>query len=626
MGAAASGQAKGEAFGPTRRAAPRARSRSPRRATLAAGACVALALLALVALAARLELRRVEADQRRLVDAQASELDRQLAQLALVPRLLADDPRIVAALASPNVAARAAANRTLERARERGGADFVYLMDASGETVAASNWAEPLSFVGANYGYRPYFRGAIGGAETSFFAVGATTGEPGYFVARPVRGAPIGAGRAAEPVDGPVRGVLAAKFSLDALVDAWRAQPHRSLVTDELGVVILATDASLLYAPGAPLEADARRTLAADRRYAVRGDAGLSLSPSAASMRGAARDGAPASEADVGPARLRGTAQLATARDLATEPWRLHLLVPEARARRRAALAGAGAAGLAAIALLLARTFRQQRRIAAAEGRAARELEGLVAARTRALEAAQRALIAESNFAMLGRMSAAINHEINQPLASLRLDLATLRRLTAREPPPLDEIRRTVLDGDRTTRRIARVIETLRSVARAGTPELVPLDAARLLADVADTVRRERPDASTALDARAARTVDERRVVVRGNAVLLQQAVLNLVHNALDAVQRGGSTVRLTLTTDDASVRVGVEDDGPGVDAGLAERLFEPFATGAASGRGLGLGLTLARQIANDHGGALEHAARPGGGSRFTLALPRPAP
>ena len=303
--------------------------------------------------------------------------------------------------------------------------------------------------------------------------------------------------------------------------------------------------------------------------------------------------------------------------------------MPEARARRRAALAGAAAAGIAAIALLLARTFRQQRRIAAAEGRAAHELEGLVAARTRALEAAQRALIAESNFAMLGRMSAAINHEINQPLASLRLDLATLRSLTARERPPLDEIRRTVLDGDRTTRRIARVIETLRSVARAGAPELADLDAARLVADVADTVRRERPDASAALDAldaRAARTVDERRVVVRGNAVLLQQAVLNLVHNALDAVQRGGSTVRLTLTTDDASVRVGVEDDGPGVDAGLADRLFEPFATGAASGRGLGLGLTLARQIAIDHGGALEHAARPGGGSRFTLALPRPAP
>ena len=216
-------------------------------AGLAAGTGAALALLgivALVALVARLELGRVGDDRDRLAGAQAAELDRQLAQLALLPRLLADDPRIAAALA-PDAAARDAANRTLERARHRGGADFVFLMDASGETVAASNWRDPLSFVGANYGYRPYFRGALAGAETTFFAVGATTGEPGYFVARPVRARTP----RREPSAGTAPGVLVAKFSLDALVDAWRAQSHGSLVTDELGVVILATDADLLYAP-----------------------------------------------------------------------------------------------------------------------------------------------------------------------------------------------------------------------------------------------------------------------------------------------------------------------------------------------------------------------------------------
>ena len=241
-------------------------------------------------------------------------------------------------------------------------------------------------------------------------------------------------------------------------------------------------------------------------------------------------------------------------RALRHEPWRLHLLVPEAPLYRRAALQVVAVAGLALIALLLAGLFRQQRRLAETEQRAARELERLVATRTAALETAQRALIAESNFAMLGRMSAAVNHEINQPLASLRLDLATLRALTARDAPPLDEIRQTVVDVDRTTRRIGRVVETLRDVARQGAVELVPLDPGRLVEDVVATVRRERPDGAAALAVeRSAAVPGERRAAscpIEGNAVLLQQALLNLLHNAFDAVL-GREAPRVTLVLDD---------------------------------------------------------------------------
>ena len=157
----------------------------------------------------------------------------------------------------------------LEQAQASSDADVVYLMDADGVTLAASNWNDRFSFVGADYGFRPYVRGAVSGEESTFYAVGATTGEPGYFVAVPVH-AGLLAGRDRKrrsTSSSTVIGVLAAKLSLDALVDLWQTQPYRSLVTDDLGVVILSTDASLLYTPTSELDAATRAALGAERRY-----------------------------------------------------------------------------------------------------------------------------------------------------------------------------------------------------------------------------------------------------------------------------------------------------------------------------------------------------------------------
>ena len=290
---------------------------------------------------------------------------------------------------------------------------------------------------------------------------------------------------------------------------------------------------------------------------------------------------------------------------------------------------GSAVAGLGVICILLARTFRQTRRLARSEQRNARELERLVAERTEALQSAQRALISESNFAMLGRMSAAINHEINQPLASLRFDLATLRHLVAQKTASLDEIHQTIIDSDRTTRRIVRVIETFRSLARQGAGELTSLDAGRLVTEVADTVRRERPAAAASLSVTVPAGPGP---FVAGNVVLLQQAVLNLLHNAFDAtLGKQGAHVTLALL-DELGPRTSIDviDNGPGVDPAVRERLFEPFASGAndvvgarsGAAGGLGLGLVLARQIAFDHDGTLEYLSCADGGSHFRLSLP----
>jgi C4-dicarboxylate-specific signal transduction histidine kinase len=112
------------------------------------------------------------------------------------------------------------------------------------------------------------------------------------------------------------------------------------------------------------------------------------------------------------------------------------------------------------------------------------------------------------------------------------------------------------------------------------------------------------------------------RPTVRGNAVLLEQAILNLIVNAEQALAgRSGGTIRVQLELPDGWVVLRVTDNGPGVDPAIANRLFEPFATTRARDESSGLGLCVARQIAEQHRGTLVSEAPPTGAS-FVLKLP----
>ena len=112
-------------------------------------------------------------------------------------------------------------------------------------------------------------------------------------------------------------------------------------------------------------------------------------------------------------------------------------------------------------------------------------------------------------------------------------------------------------------------------------------------------------------------------LTVAGDAMALEQAVTNLLRNALAAVtEQGGGRVRLSIALEDAHAAIVVADDGPGIGETTIERLTEPFHTTRASGEGMGLGLAIVAEILKDHGGALSAVNRPGGGAAFTIRLP----
>lgn len=569
----------------------------------APGVVVTLLVVCLFAgLAWQFEYWRVSRLQHSRLALQADDLDRRLPQLAVLPRLLSADPRLHAALAANDDETVALANRTLARAQRESAVDFAFLMDTTGVTVAASNWRDEVSFVGRNYQFRPYFSGALAGRRSTFFAVGATTGVPGYFIADSVRNGD------------EVIGVVVVKLELDQLLNSWQADQYTSLLHDELGVVILATDPELLYTPARELTASELSAIADDRRYQVNHQSQL-LPVTRFNWY---RNGWHWRRDDQSLRRY-----VAIDRELASEPWTLRHLVPLGTITLTAAWYLFALLAIAALAVLGRRSYRQQRLLAQTQQRNAEQLEAEVQARTRELESAQQALIAEANFAMLGRMSAAINHEINQPLASLTFNLATLRKLIDSPDARAEDIRDTVVDSDRTTKRISRVIDTLRSVARQRNSHFAAVEIGRVLSDVVLIVRRERPVASKALqEARLESLLEQRDLRINGNEILLQQAFLNLLYNAFDAtLQLDDPQVSLQIETDGHQVQILVCDNGAGVAAEEAEQLFEPFHTDPGRSSGLGLGLTLARQIVEDHGGTISY--RPGStdGSIFSVSL-----
>ena len=528
----------------------------------------------------------------------AAELDRQLDRLSVLPAVLSTHPHVVQVLQSKTQENLANANQSLLQAQKTSRASFAFVMDTQGTTVASSNFQDAVSFVGVNYGFRPYFQEAMNSNQATFFAVGATTGIPGYFVANSVQ------------INGETKGVVVVKAELAGLFDAWRLTPYEWAALDELGVVILSTNNKFLYSNTRGLTAEEIQRIRSDRRYVPVETSQLEFDVESSS-----------------PFTIRSGDQswYVQSRALTTEPWQLVLVVERSWLLIRALYYVLAIGSVLAIVALIYRNLLTQKRLAETEHRHAHELEIEVEERTRELRSTQKALITESNFAMLGRMSAAINHEVNQPLASLRMNLASLRKVIDQPDANAEDVRQIVIDSDRTTKRIGRVVTTLRTMAGRKPTETAQVSIDKLVAEIVETLQRERPAMSLVLETNIASP----GLLVSGDEVLLQQALLNLVYNAFDAVLvRDNPSVILDVYRRGECVALDVIDNGPGVSEEIEPALFKPFASDKRGSSGLGLGLTLAKMIADEHSGQLfyfplhDNVTQESTGSVFALNIP----
>lgn len=592
------------------------RRRSLAAVGLAAAACLLAGWLGYRAfLALYLDGERKAAAQR--LDSYALSLEASLGRYESLPWLLALERDLAAVLAKPaDPARREAANRYLETAQGDAAIAAAYLIDVKGDTLAASNWRQPRTFIGQNYAFRPYFRDAARGRLGRFYGIGATTGEPGYFLAAPLRSA---AG---------IAGVVAIKVSLDAFEASLASSGDNILLADADGVVFLASRADWKYRTLAPLDDATRIRLAEARQYGS-----YTLSP-LASAEELSADSAVVSLKLPG---LKVGRVVLQSRPVGHLGWRLILLASPAEAERSALGAGLAAGFAVAFGLSLAVYLRLRRRrraeLEAADGalrRAHAELEQRIAERTADLTDRLAALkrteailretrdsaVQAGKLAVLGQMSAGISHELNQPLAALHTLSDNAAALIDRGR--IEEARENLVLISQTIGRTGRIIAQLKAFARKMPAEKAPVsvrDAIEHALLIVEPRRRE-------IGARIEVQPMPDGLSVLAEVVRIEQVLVNLIRNGLDAMA-GQLDPQLVIAAAEADgrMRIAIRDHGPGIPADVLPHLFEPFYTTKPVGEGLGLGLAISLAIVEGFGGRLEACNAEGGGAEFAVVL-----
>jgi len=223
-----------------------------------------------------------------------------------------------------------------------------------------------------------------------------------------------------------------------------------------------------------------------------------------------------------------------------------------------------------------------------------------------------RRLLQAEKMAAVGQLAGGVAHEINNPLGGI---LAFAQLMSQDERPESDkESLRLIQDA---ALRAKRIVESLlRFSRRPREDERGELDLAKVADDALFLMQ------SQLKGGRVEVVRDLAPALAIGNANLLQQILVNLLVNAMQAIGKEG---RLTVTTGAASsgrVQVVVSDDGPGVPQELQARIFEPFFTTKPEGQGTGLGLSICYRIAEEHGGSIRYEPAPGGGASFVVEIP----
>ena len=656
--------------------------RRRRLAWLALSASLLVGLMALFALW-HWELARSERDARQhaatRLNFYASTLNAELSRFQWLPELLARQARVRIALGEPDVppaatgpvipsdqpdAASATAplgsssdlNQHLRRVARASGAAAIFLTDRDGMTVAASNFDEPDSFVGYRYDYRPYFIDALARGRGEFFAVGNTTGRPGYFVSAPVLAA-----------EGQPLGVMVVKVSLEALEDTWRQAGETVLLADANRIVLLASRRNWKYRALEAIEPQALDSIRAQQQFR-----GAPLTPLSRELEDGSLvlgDNHELAASEIARLPTAAMGQRYLDESLASGPlgWQLHFLMPlrplYIQARNVVLVGLAVILGLAMMALWMRERQARLgliRREAVMMREINERLEERVAQRSRELEATRDELVQAGKLAALGTMAAGIAHELNQPLVGIRTYAASGGKLLARgiasaATRPELTARAAESAASNFTRiselseRLADMIRQLRVFVR---PASQQAPVALALAPRIDFALELLAERVTALDLTVEREALPRDVIVMGEQVRLEQLLTNLIRNALDALEGeqkaqqagqqsdepddGRAAPRLRLSWQAwpsvASLEgqpggcLRIEDNGPGIDPALRATLFDPFTTTREVGEGMGMGLFLSYGLARDLGGQLRLADGSAlGGACFELWLRTPA-
>ncbi len=509
----------------------------------------------------------------------------ELQRNSIVPLLLARDAELIGALKNNEFTT--SSQRLLSYVDEIGAASLM-LLDSGGRTVAATD----RSHIGELHRGDPYFINALRSNVTVFTLFQTETGAYSFVYSRRIDegGIPLG--------------VLTVEVDLQRLVSGWAGVSDAVFVTDSTGAIVLTTEPRWNgLEEGAAL---ARQSAPSAIERAIR----------------ATQDWTTVS-AD---AYLQGEAVLRQETRVPFQGWKMVTFTTYTSIREK--VNGVLALEIMGFALLLALVFwvssrKATSRLLFSQQESAQlrtlnlRLQREIAERERVektLQVAEQSLAQSSKLAALGEMSAAVSHELNQPLAAMKTYLAGARLLVQRRR--MDEAVSSFQRIDDLIERMGAITRQLKSYARKGADSFAPVDTREA---VTSALAMMEPQLRTR-DVAITRTLPTEPAMILGDRMRLEQVIINLLRNALDATKsEDDPSVDVLLTAGD-TIRLSVRDNGPGIEN--LDALFEPFYTTKQAGDGVGLGLAISSGIVNELGGRLTAHNAPEGGAVFEVQLP----
>ncbi|SEO65429.1 sensor histidine kinase [Aquisalimonas asiatica] len=548
---------------------------------------------------------RLESDARQIIDERLNLYEHtilgELQRFRSVPYLVAQTEQVREVLRDD--AAVYDTNRYLEDAVDDSEADVIYIMNPDGVTVATSNWRQADSFLGGDFSFRPYFQDALGGQAGGYFAIGTTSREPGYYMSRPIRSS-----------EG-ILGVAVVKIDLTSIESSWAEGGEAVFVADNNEVIFLTSQDAWRYhfLPHTPVH-----------REAGNGVVVPSFSPNPLPELDFQRDGDRVS--------INNTLYLAGTRTLEDQDWTLYYLTPTAslETQTTASWVGLFTLAVAVYMLLLYMRERREKLISRREAEDAdrirainHQLQEEIDERRRAeqeLRNAEEELVQAAKMAALGQMSASVAHEINQPLAAVQTNVASARLLLRNgDTGELTEVLGQVED---LVHRMASMAQQLKTYARKSADSNGPFEVQRSVNNALHLLQPALNRQGLALEPE----MPDEPVHALGDPVRMEQVVVNLVQNAIDAVAHADTpSVHLWVRPGAQEVELCVEDNGHGL-PGDGAGVFEPFFTTKSSGEGIGLGLAIAERIVTGMGGTITATSSESGGARFRVRLQRTTP
>ncbi len=515
----------------------------------------------------------------------AGNLLSELQRNSIVPLLLARDPVLIEALNTNDFSQ---TSQRLISVKDDIGAASLMLLDATGRTVAATDRA----LIASNHRQTQYFIAAQRSNDTVFNAFRNDNGAMQFNYSRRI------------DAGGSLVGVIVVEADLRKFESQWSTISDAVIVMDSEGKIILSTEPR--WRGLTEEEALKLRSAPSAIERAIRATADWAALPTEAFYRGSAL------------MRLENRINFFG--------WKIVTYTTYSSVRER--VNGVLALEIMFFAILLAAGFYLSSRRALARSiffqKESAELRQLnltlqreIAERERVeknLEVAEQTIAQSSKLAALGEMSASVSHELNQPLAAMTTYMAGAKLLLQRRRP--EEALSSFQRVDDLIERMGAITRQLKSFARKGGEALEPLDARACISSALSMMEPQLKDRQV----RITRSIPSAPVMVMADRIRLEQVLINLLRNAIDATKdTDGAAIDIVLTEGQTAAIV-VRDNGPGIDD--LDALFEPFYTTKSPGDGVGLGLAISSGIVKDLGGRLYARNGRDGGAVFEIRLP----